>query len=49
MFVSVRSNHTNGANLALADGSVRFAPNGVTPSTFAALGSRNGGEVAANW
>ena len=50
MFVSVRSYHINGVNLALADASVRFVPNSVNPNTFAALGSRNGGEVIdGNW
>jgi prepilin-type N-terminal cleavage/methylation domain-containing protein/prepilin-type processing-associated H-X9-DG protein len=49
MFVSARSYHSNGANMALADGSVRFVPNSITPSTFTALGSRSGGEVLGNW
>jgi len=39
------SGHTGGANFALADGSVRFIGNGIPPATFAALGTRAGGEV----
>ncbi|MCA9267265.1 MAG: DUF1559 domain-containing protein, partial [Planctomycetales bacterium] len=45
MFVSVRSFHAGGVNMALADGSVRFISAGVDPITFAALGSRAGREV----
>jgi len=45
MFVSVRSYHSGGVNLGLADGSVRFITNSVNRTTFQALGSRNGGEV----
>ncbi len=37
--------HPGGANAALADGSVRFIQETVTPSIFAAMCSRNGGEV----
>jgi hypothetical protein len=49
IFVSARSYHSGGVNLAIADGSIRFVPNGVAPSTFQAIGSRNGGEPVANW
>jgi prepilin-type N-terminal cleavage/methylation domain-containing protein/prepilin-type processing-associated H-X9-DG protein len=44
MFVLARSWHTNGVNLALADGSVRFIINNADPVAYKALGSRNGGE-----
>ncbi len=47
MFVSVRSWHTNGVNVALADGSVRFIISNVDPVAFKALGSRNGGETTS--
>jgi prepilin-type N-terminal cleavage/methylation domain-containing protein/prepilin-type processing-associated H-X9-DG protein len=49
IFVSARSYHTGGVNLALCDGSVRLAPNSITPAVFTALGSRNGKEVSGNW
>ena len=39
------SNHTNGANFALADGSVRFVSNAIAQSTLLALATRAGGEV----
>jgi prepilin-type N-terminal cleavage/methylation domain-containing protein/prepilin-type processing-associated H-X9-DG protein len=42
--LSFTSLHPNGAQFALADGSVRFVPFTVNPSTYQALGSRNGGE-----
>ena len=45
MFVTTRSRHPTGVNMGLADGSIRFIRNGVNPAAFAALGSRNGGEV----
>ncbi len=49
IFVLARSRHSNGVNIALADASTRFVTNGVTPSAYRALGSRNGGEVVGNW
>jgi prepilin-type N-terminal cleavage/methylation domain-containing protein/prepilin-type processing-associated H-X9-DG protein len=49
IFVSVRSYHIGGVNMALCDGSVRFIRDGVTPSTFQALGSRAGGEVPGDY
>ncbi len=41
------SGHTGGANFALADGSVRFIRDSISPVTFASLGTRAGGEVVA--
>ena len=41
-----RSEHPGGANFALADGSVQFVRDSVAPATFAALGTRAGGETA---
>jgi prepilin-type N-terminal cleavage/methylation domain-containing protein/prepilin-type processing-associated H-X9-DG protein len=37
--------HPGGANLCLADGSVRFVREGVDPDTWTALGSRGGNEA----
>jgi prepilin-type N-terminal cleavage/methylation domain-containing protein/prepilin-type processing-associated H-X9-DG protein len=40
------SKHTGGANFVFCDGSVHFITNDIgTTATYAALGSRNGGEV----
>jgi prepilin-type N-terminal cleavage/methylation domain-containing protein/prepilin-type processing-associated H-X9-DG protein len=39
------SGHTNGVNVVLCDGSVRFVPLGISLTTWRALGSMNGGEV----
>ena len=44
VFLSVRSKHTGGANVAMADGGVRHIQNSIIPATWAAMGSRNGGE-----
>jgi prepilin-type N-terminal cleavage/methylation domain-containing protein/prepilin-type processing-associated H-X9-DG protein len=40
-----KSMHPGGANFAFADGSVRFLKASISIPTYAALGSRNGGEV----
>jgi prepilin-type N-terminal cleavage/methylation domain-containing protein/prepilin-type processing-associated H-X9-DG protein len=42
---AARSKHTNGVNIALCDGSVRFISDSIDLPTWRALGSRNGGEV----
>jgi len=44
-FVSL---HPGGANFAFADGSVRFLKQSISMPTYAALGSRNGGEVISS-
>jgi prepilin-type N-terminal cleavage/methylation domain-containing protein/prepilin-type processing-associated H-X9-DG protein len=46
-YVGARSRHTGGVNTAMADGSVRFVPDGIDLTTWRALGTRSGGEVAA--
>jgi prepilin-type N-terminal cleavage/methylation domain-containing protein/prepilin-type processing-associated H-X9-DG protein len=40
---TLRSRHTNGANVAFADGSVRFLTNSLAPQTYYQLGSSNDG------
>ncbi|MES2788757.1 MAG: DUF1559 domain-containing protein [Planctomycetota bacterium] len=47
--VTIRSNHTGGAHLAMADGSVRFASSNVNTATFQRVGSRADGEVLGEW
>jgi prepilin-type N-terminal cleavage/methylation domain-containing protein/prepilin-type processing-associated H-X9-DG protein len=44
---SFRSNHTNGANFGMADGSVVFIQNGITRSVYEYLSTFAGGEVAS--
>ncbi|MCI0379730.1 MAG: DUF1559 domain-containing protein [Gemmataceae bacterium] len=46
---SVRSRHTNGANILLMDGSVRFVSNSVNAATWRALFSTGGGEVLSDF
>jgi len=43
------SGHTNGANFALADGSVRFIVNAIPQTTLLALATRAGGEVIPDY
>ena len=42
-----RSQHTGGANLAFADGTVRFISEMINSTTFTALGTRAGGEAVS--
>ncbi|MBP3959171.1 DUF1559 domain-containing protein [Gemmata sp. G18] len=44
-FALARSKHTGGVNAVMADGSVRFVSNSITPSAWLWMGSRAGGEV----
>jgi len=46
--VSSASRHPGGANVGFADGSVRFIKSSVNALTWAALGTRNGGEVLSS-
>ena len=48
-WAAARSRHTGGVNAALADGSVRFVSNSITPAVWQAVGSRAGGEVVTNF
>jgi prepilin-type processing-associated H-X9-DG protein len=41
--------HPGGANILLGDGSVRFVEESIALSTWAALSSRNGGEVIGDY
>jgi prepilin-type processing-associated H-X9-DG protein len=43
---AARSRHPGGANLLIADGSVRFGKDSTDPAVWMALGSRAGGEIA---
>jgi prepilin-type N-terminal cleavage/methylation domain-containing protein/prepilin-type processing-associated H-X9-DG protein len=42
------SRHPGGVNILFADGSVRFVKDSVSPQTWWALGSRNGGETVSS-
>lgn len=44
-FLSARSYHEGGVNLATADGAIHFISDSVDPIAYRALGSRNGSEV----
>jgi hypothetical protein len=48
IMTTANSNHTNLVNLCLCDGSVRSVSNGISITTWRALGTRNGGEVPGN-
>ncbi len=45
MFLSARSYHPGGVNMAMVDGSVRFVVNGVDALAYKAAGSRDGEET----
>ncbi len=45
--ITARSYHPQLVNVGLMDGSVRSVKNGITPSTWRALGTRFGGEVVS--
>jgi prepilin-type processing-associated H-X9-DG protein len=49
-FNTARSRHMGGVNVSLADGSVRFASNGISLATWQSLGTINGGDVlGSDW
>jgi prepilin-type N-terminal cleavage/methylation domain-containing protein/prepilin-type processing-associated H-X9-DG protein len=43
--VNANSDHTNGVNVVLCDGSVRFVTNAVSLTTWRALGTRSSGDL----
>ena len=45
---AARSYHPGGVNAAMADGSVRFVGSGIAAPVWAALGTRQGGEVVSS-
>jgi prepilin-type N-terminal cleavage/methylation domain-containing protein/prepilin-type processing-associated H-X9-DG protein len=48
--VNANSDHTNGVNVALCDGSVRFVTNSISLTTWRALGTRAGGDLlGSDW
>src|SRR5262249_11974898 len=48
--IPANSGHTNGVNVVLCDGSVRFVTLGISISTWRALGSMNGGDmIGSDW
>jgi prepilin-type N-terminal cleavage/methylation domain-containing protein/prepilin-type processing-associated H-X9-DG protein len=46
--ITVSSNHSGGVNACMADGSVRFIKDSISPQTWWALGTRAGGEVISS-
>jgi prepilin-type N-terminal cleavage/methylation domain-containing protein/prepilin-type processing-associated H-X9-DG protein len=47
--MTARSYHSNGVNTMFMDGSVRFITSAIDPTTWRALGTRNGGEPVGNF
>jgi len=47
VYLVARSKHTNGANAGMADGSIRFISNAITPQNWLNMGTRAGGESTA--
>jgi prepilin-type processing-associated H-X9-DG protein len=46
--IAARSFHTNGVNVSLCDGSVRFVPNSINQSVWMAASTSMGGETLGN-
>jgi prepilin-type processing-associated H-X9-DG protein len=43
--ITATSNHPGGVNLCMADGSVKFIKDSISPQVWWALGTKNLGEV----
>jgi prepilin-type processing-associated H-X9-DG protein len=48
MHIAASSFHTNGANVCMADGSVRFVSESIPFQTWQMMGTRAGNEVIPN-
>jgi len=48
VMISARSYHKGGVNAGMVDGSIHFIPDEIDATTYAAIGSRAGGEVGYN-
>jgi prepilin-type N-terminal cleavage/methylation domain-containing protein/prepilin-type processing-associated H-X9-DG protein len=48
MHIAASSYHSNGVNVCMADGSVRFVTDSIPYTTWRMMGTRNGGEVVQN-
>ena len=46
--ISSASRHPGGSNVALCDGSVKFIKSSISPQSWQALGTRNGGEALSS-
>ncbi|HEY1186308.1 MAG TPA: DUF1559 domain-containing protein [Gemmata sp.] len=46
---AARSRHTGGVNVVLADGSVRFVSDSVSPAAWAAVGTRAAGDIPTDF
>ncbi|SIN81486.1 prepilin-type N-terminal cleavage/methylation domain-containing protein/prepilin-type processing-associated H-X9-DG domain-containing protein [Singulisphaera sp. GP187] len=47
-FITPRSYHSGGVQVAMADGSVRFVKDSISPTTWYSLGTRGGGEIVSS-
>ena len=46
--ITATSNHPGGVNVCMGDGSVKFIKDSISPNTWWALGTRDGGEVISS-
>jgi len=46
--ITAQSNHPGGVNVGMADGSVKFVKDSISPQTWWGIGSRNQGEVISS-